>query len=429
MSGNNSPNNRFPLPENWNVDEFVCMVIPVPNDADYISIMRGLIETLTWQRSFNQHPTEPAAYQVSKTWQAAFNSQPIAFQECNMPQLRVNPDTCLLEVNCSTDPDNPDWKTIITQLTDPRTDIKYPPPYPDPPPPGQTNQCLSAANVAEWVWYAGGAFAVELDDGGLLMEFITLVMGIITGVFTLATDVVIDDTITLFSDIDPETILSDWGGLSKQEFIDLLVCHMNPDGSFDTDEYGDFLSELVAKSAANPAWMLVHYIVLLLGVGGVSIVARQGGLTEAECAPCDGWCHTYDFTEMVGTGSLNTCNLVSAGALGLHWVDLDECEGTNPQIFTNIWPEMAYITSIHIEGNRSNDCDTYEFRLYLEIDDDDHHVAELETGYSAPPSATLVADGAGNRIVGYLWPYFGSHCNDMYITKFQICGVGYEPPY
>lgn len=98
MSGNNSPNNRFPLPENWDIDNVVCMVIPVPDDADYIAMMRGLIDTLTWQRSFNQHPTENAAYQVSKTWQRALD-RGVTFQNCEAPMtLRQNPDNpCQLQ--------------------------------------------------------------------------------------------------------------------------------------------------------------------------------------------------------------------------------------------------------------------------------------------------------------------------------------------
>ena len=113
MGGNNSPNNRFPLPDDWNVDDFICMVIPVPNDEQYISQMRGLIETLIWSRSFDLHPTENAARQVADTWQRAFRSAEIKFEGCDMPEFRIS-DDCLLEVNCGTH-DDPVWQPVFTK--------------------------------------------------------------------------------------------------------------------------------------------------------------------------------------------------------------------------------------------------------------------------------------------------------------------------
>lgn len=80
--GSISYRNRFPLPDNWTVDEFVCCVIPLPNDPQYIGMFRGLIDTLTWQRSFALHPTEQAAFLVSKTWQNCFASRELKFVDC-----------------------------------------------------------------------------------------------------------------------------------------------------------------------------------------------------------------------------------------------------------------------------------------------------------------------------------------------------------
>lgn len=82
MPGTISYQNRFPLPDNWNVDDYICVVVPLPNDPQYIGIFRGLLETLTWQRSFMLHPTENAAYQVSKTWERCFASRELKFDDC-----------------------------------------------------------------------------------------------------------------------------------------------------------------------------------------------------------------------------------------------------------------------------------------------------------------------------------------------------------
>lgn len=81
MPGTISYQNRFPLPANWNVEETICCVVRIPRDPEYIAIFRGLLESLTWQRSFTLHPTENAAYQVSKTWERAL-ARNLLFGDC-----------------------------------------------------------------------------------------------------------------------------------------------------------------------------------------------------------------------------------------------------------------------------------------------------------------------------------------------------------
>lgn len=274
---------RYQLPDEWEVIETMCVKITIPADQQYYGQLIGLLDTLKWSKNFAPDATRTGAATVSRTWQKALDSTPIEVEGCDMPEFRIDPETCLLEVNCSEDPENPDWQPVPTQAYDPRTDGTYPPPFPDPDP---SDQCLASATVAEYVWFAGNAFANQLDDA-IGAPFIVLVMSIISGLFTLLTDLVIDATATLFTQIDPDTILADWATIDKQDFIDLLVCHLNPDGTVIISEWGDFLNELLVLGATNQAWYLVHYICGLMGVGGVSLAGAMGGVTTADCAPCD----------------------------------------------------------------------------------------------------------------------------------------------
>lgn len=281
---------RFPLPDDLEPDGTWCVKIRIPADQQYLGVLIGLVDMLKWSRNFARDASGTGAAVVSRTWQQAIESEPIEVEGCDMPEFRINPETCLLEVDC-----DGDWVVIKTPLVDPRTDIPYPPPYPDPPPAGQTNECLAAANIAEWVWITGYNFASQLDSGGLFAEFIALVMSVITGFFTLAIDVILDSTNTLFSQIDPDTILADWSAIDKPDFINLIVCYLEPDGSFPSDKWGDFLTELTTRGATNQGWYLIHYIMLLMGWGGINLIGRIGGITEADCDAC-GWEQCDDMT-------------------------------------------------------------------------------------------------------------------------------------
>lgn len=280
------PISRFPLPEQLEPEGLMCVKLYIPNDPQYLSTLTGLLDVLTWSKSFARDETKEGAATVSRTWERALLAFPIESEACEVVETRINPETCLYEVNCGT-PEDPDWKVIITPLTDPRTDIPYPVPYPDPPPEGQTNECLSASNIAEWVWFACEAWSTQLATGAVYTAFIVQVMSIIDAIFTLATDIVLDETVTMFAVIEPTTIDDDFAALDKQDFIDLIVCYLNSDGTFPSIMWGNFLSDLYELGTGNQAWYLVRYACILMGWGGVNITARMGGVTEAECAECE----------------------------------------------------------------------------------------------------------------------------------------------
>ena len=162
MGGNNSQSNRFPLPENWTIEDFICMVVPVPNDVEYISMLRGLLDTLTWSRSFKLHPTEMAARQVADTWAAAFASQEITFQECGMPPflLRQNPsNVCQLQQSV----DGGDTWTLAFDYGLCSNAITTPPPFNDNP----DGNYDAAANAVNNIWRELGSMARDHCAGSV----------------------------------------------------------------------------------------------------------------------------------------------------------------------------------------------------------------------------------------------------------------------
>lgn len=278
---------RFELPEDWTPEGTACVKVTIPNDPAYFAQLIGWLDAFKFSRNFAPDSTRTGAATVSRTWQAALESQPITIQGCEMVELRINPETCLLEVNCSTDPENPDWQPVVTSEYDPRTDIKTPVLYPDPPPEGQSNQCLAAANIAGYVWWAGEKYADLLGGDNLFFELVNLITSIISMLFVLATEIIVDETLQVATYVDEEEIIADWALLDQQDFIDLLVCMYDENGVFMPGMYGDLLTELSERATVNQAWYIVRYIVILMGVGGLTVAGKIGGIDEAECGSCD----------------------------------------------------------------------------------------------------------------------------------------------
>lgn len=139
------------------------MVVPVPNDPQYIAMMRGLLDTLTWSRSFKLHPTEQAARQVADSWAAAFASAEITFQNCEAAMiLRQNPaNVCQLQQS----QDGGETWTLAFDYSLCSTAITVPTPYPGSP----TQAADSAAAIIRNLFET---LAGMVDCGGNREQFI-----------------------------------------------------------------------------------------------------------------------------------------------------------------------------------------------------------------------------------------------------------------
>jgi len=337
------------LPENHEPEGYYTLCVHIPRDVEYLREFLGSLDHfgkwMAWEDDSGVRAKEAAA-----VWKVANELTRAAYAagECgDMPEIRINPETCLFEVNCSDDPENPDWKVIITEVTDPRTEIDYPVPYPDPPPEGQTNQCLAAANIAEYVWFGGYQYAQLLDEGGLFVEFVSLVMSVTSMVLTLASSIVVDEITEFFSDVDTETILADWTAIDKQDLIDILVCYMTEDGTMPPANFGDFLDEISTLAETNQAWYIVRLMINLMGYGGMSVVALIGGITEAECAECPVDCDwSHEFNAVNGWGAWENVPVltgVSGTLIAGEWIHGD-FEAVASNFYRAVWIRIALPT-------------------------------------------------------------------------------------
>lgn len=87
---------RFPLPDDWEVSDTQCVIVRIPNDQQYLSQFIGLVDQLKWSRNFARDDTQTGAAIVSRTWQAALESEPVTVG-CGII-LRQNPaNVCQLQ--------------------------------------------------------------------------------------------------------------------------------------------------------------------------------------------------------------------------------------------------------------------------------------------------------------------------------------------
>lgn len=127
MPQHKSTKTVFPLPDDWEPEGIVCVTVPVPDDAQYIAALVGLLDLLKNSRSFARDATATGAATVSRTWQAALDSVPIKIGDCESMILRQNPDDpCQLQQSH----DGGDTWTLAFDYSICSTVITVPAPYP-----------------------------------------------------------------------------------------------------------------------------------------------------------------------------------------------------------------------------------------------------------------------------------------------------------
>lgn len=294
---------RFPLPDDLAPEGTICVRITIPADQQYLSTLIGLIDLLKWSRNFARDPSGTGAATVSRTWQSALESEPIEVEGCDMPDFRINPLTCLLEVNCSDDPEVENWQPVFTPAYDPSTDAPEPESlYPDPPPPGESNACLAAANLTALMqnganniralMVGGGAFGAVLQNiFSLLSTFVSIVQA----------QFWIDGHIA-WSTWNAATIQADYEAFNWDDLKNLLVCYLDENGqwlgSITFEKIASFnaaLNEVNDRIPDSQIWSIISFAMTSMGWIGTSLATTWGGITSADCDACDSeWIITFD---------------------------------------------------------------------------------------------------------------------------------------
>lgn len=98
MAKDLAPIPRFPLPDEWEPASTRCVIIRIPDDAQYLAILTGLLDMLKWSDNYARDETKTGAAIVSRMFQTALELQPITWGDCEQMILRQNPDDlCQLE--------------------------------------------------------------------------------------------------------------------------------------------------------------------------------------------------------------------------------------------------------------------------------------------------------------------------------------------
>jgi len=57
---------KFPLPDDWTVEDTICVTIRIPNDQQYFGTLIGLLDKLKYSHAFASDPTRSGAATVSR---------------------------------------------------------------------------------------------------------------------------------------------------------------------------------------------------------------------------------------------------------------------------------------------------------------------------------------------------------------------------
>jgi len=284
------------LPDNPAPVGYYCMHVYIPREVMYLRNFMGALDFFGKWLAYEETGAGNAKI-AADTWKVAneLTRAAYALSECDMPDFQINPTTCLLEVNCSTDPENPDWQPVFTPAYDPTEDAPPPELYPDPPPPGETNECLAAENVTAFMQNGIGNMVGNIAAGGglgvlagLIVNFVAVVVSALQAnlwFMLLSVD---------WSQFNPATIQASYDAFNWDDFKNLIVCYFNPNGGMGAASHLEALAEMQAQT--GEVWVLIRLIWSLIGHVGVGMAARWGDITAGNCATC-GFEHLFTFAD------------------------------------------------------------------------------------------------------------------------------------
>lgn len=369
MSKGLLPGARFPLPENWEVEDTICVTFVIPDDPEYLATITGLVDELKWSKSFARDETGTGAATVSRTWATALESQPALTQGCDMPEFRIG-DDCLLEVNCGTD-DEPNWQPVFTApQPGGEAEVPYPPgttEYED-----DTARCIAAANITAQLKYGTetlandaaivGGIAVALID--LLGAFLFFVPGgVLVDIAIAIINLAVGHVAADFSDDLPEIV---WDDVRNE-----LACLIERNGVLTEAGRTSFLAWMATQYPGNLAWQLSIIIVQNVNANGLTTDARmpQNDIAIDECETC-GCDFEIDFTMTDGgfyavAPGFDPSHPYGVYSAGNGWAnEFDATQGYACNINAiAVVPSGCVITKIEVDMEWNNDYFPF-FKVY-----------------------------------------------------------------
>ena len=119
---------HFPLPDNWSVEDTVCVKFRIPDDPQYLDVLIGLLDNLKQSKSFQRDATHSGAAEVARTWSAALETTPIELTDCEaVVDLRAKPgEPWIMQATT----DGEEWHDALDTCACP-TEPLFPPTFAD----------------------------------------------------------------------------------------------------------------------------------------------------------------------------------------------------------------------------------------------------------------------------------------------------------
>lgn len=285
---------RFPLPTNLEPDGTRCVMVTIPDDDQYQSVLIGLIDLLTWSRNFARDGTKTGAATVSRTWQNALRITPI-IQGCAMiTDLEFRPvegNPCQMEY--STD-GGETWEIAfdISECINPIAPVSP-----------ETDDCNAASNVIQLFTEMMELINDGLDDAQYYPDIASSVGLWLQGLF--GSLVFPSQKIRQIAQFLDETYsVEGRQQYSTQDcyadFFEQLLVEIQPDGELDADWLTDFTDWLV--EAENAVYVLLADCIEYARLSGRWNTIATFGFNECLTFPFHTWEYNFDFRDGVPHG-------------------------------------------------------------------------------------------------------------------------------
>lgn len=308
-----------------------CIRVYVPDDPLYIAAFwysyEFLCTWLAWERD-SAHRGAQAAAVWRPSFERARSEYLASIGACGIMDVRQNPgQPCKLDkldegewsqfadlrlcvpkmriLNGVLQQDTTgagDWQDAGNPLApyEPRFDDFAPPPWSDPPP-GESGQCLSAVNVAEYVNYVSADAADWMVDGLLFFQTLGMAVSILTALMGLISLTILTAFITALY----TQVVDDWQDVRDFEITskltELMLCLYNIDGSMTKTQWQALVDDMNAWRDTlvdidqRAKWWIAIQFVSLWGNVGMTLLGQVWGIDSYECdyGTCE-WEHVWD---------------------------------------------------------------------------------------------------------------------------------------
>lgn len=312
----------YPIPDNPEPEGYHCVRVYVPDDSLYIGAFWQSLLYLSSPRAWS-NDADHTALVAAQVWKDALQkSQEVdscGSGDCGIMDIRQNPSVpCVVQKqkDCSETWDdvvdmrlcvpkmrfvggvlqqdttgNGDWEDAGNpdEPYDPRTDAPAPAPWTEPPP-GESGECLSAANVANYVNFVDSAFADAMVDG--LTFFQTL--GVATTILSALLDIIPLTVLTAGIVALYETVIDNWEDVRDfditSKLTELMKCKYQSDGSMAQADFISLIEDCQAwrntltDADQRAKWQIAIMTMQLWGPVGMTISGQIWGITTYDCS-------------------------------------------------------------------------------------------------------------------------------------------------